>query len=146
MPTTEERTSWLNKLLRGELSAVETYQQAVSKCQNEACASDLRQILEQHREAASILRQHVIQRGEEPSNSSGPWGSFAQLVTGTAKLFGTATTFRALKQGEEHGVSEYEEALADPNLDPECRDLIANTLLPRTRAHIHRLDALIASS
>ena len=35
---TEETTSWLNRLLRGELSAVETYEQAMSKCEKEACA------------------------------------------------------------------------------------------------------------
>jgi uncharacterized protein (TIGR02284 family) len=141
---TEERTSWLNRLLRGEMAAIETYQQALSKCDQQECLGDLRHILEQHREAASVLRQHVAQRGEEPSDSSGIWGSFAQLVTGTAKLLGTAATFRALKEGEDHGQSEYESALADPDLDPECRDLIVKTLLPRTRAHIQRLDALMA--
>lgn len=144
--TTEERTTWLNRLLRGELSAVETYEQAMSKCAGEACGTDLRQMLEQHREAASTLRQHVQQRGEEASASSGPWGTFAQAVTGTAKLFGTAATFQALKQGEEHGVSEYESALADDALDPECRSLINATLLPRCRAHVKRLDALIQAA
>jgi uncharacterized protein (TIGR02284 family) len=143
MATTEERTSWLNRLLRGELSAVETYQQAMSRCEKEACAGEMRHVLEQHREAASTLHQHVAQRGEEPSTSSGPWGSLAQLVTGAAKLFGTAATFRALKEGEEHGIAEYESALADENLDPECRELIANTLLPRCQAHVKRLEALI---
>jgi len=136
---TEEKTSWLNRLLRGEMSAVETYEQAMGKCEKEACAGDMRHMLEQHREAASLLRQHVAQHGEEPSKSSGPWGSFAQMVTGTAKLFGTASTFRALKQGEEHGISEYESALADDSLEPGCRDLINKTLLPRwpaVRAHM----------
>src|SRR5689334_18213527 len=95
--TTEQTISWLNRLLRGELSAVETYEQAMSKCEKEPCAGELRHLLDQHREAASLLRQRLEQRNEATSKSSGPWGSFAQLVTGAAKLFGTATTFRALK-------------------------------------------------
>jgi hypothetical protein len=143
--TTEASISWLNRLLRGELSAVETYEQAMSKCEKEACAGDLRHLLDQHREAASLLRQQLEQRNEPTSKSSGPWGSFAQLVTGAAKLFGTASTFRALKQGEEHGISEYDSALADENLDPECRELVLRTLLPRCRAHVQRLEALIAA-
>ena len=63
-------------------------------------------------------------------------------MTGTAKLFGTAATFRALKQGEEHGISEYESALSDEALDPECRELILRALLPRCRAHVQRLEVL----
>src|SRR5262245_23795869 len=102
---TEESISWLNRLLRGEMAAVETYEQALSRCDKEARAGDLRHLLEQHREAASFLRQHLEQRNEHPSKNSGPWASFAQVVTGTAKLFGTEATFRALKQGEEHGIS-----------------------------------------
>ena len=39
---TEESISWLNRLLRGEVSAVETYEQALKKCEGEACAGDLR--------------------------------------------------------------------------------------------------------
>lgn len=146
MTATQECISWLNRLLRGEMSAVEAYELAMSKCEKEACAGELRHLLEQHREGASLLRQQIEQRNEEPSKDSGPWGSFAQLVTGTAKLFGTAATFRALQQGEEHGISEYESALKDEDLDPECRELIMRTLLPRCRAHRQRLDTLIAAS
>jgi hypothetical protein len=141
--TTTETISWLNRLLRGEVSAVETYEQSLSKCDKEACAGDLRHLLEQHREAASLLRQQLEQRNEPTSKDSGPWGTFAQLVTGTAKLFGTAATFRALKQGEEHGISEYESALRDDAVDLECRELILRTLLPRCRAHVQRLEALV---
>src|SRR5262245_18144250 len=123
MTTTEASVSWLNRLLRGELAAVETYEQAMSKCEKEACAGELRHLLEQHREAAGILSEQLEQRNEEPSKSSGPWGSFAHLVTGTAKLLGTETTIRTLKQGEEHGITEYESALSDEELDPGCREL-----------------------
>ena len=65
--TTSETIAWLNRLLCGELSAVETYEQSMSKCEKEACAGDLRHLLEQHREAASLLRQQLEQRNEQTS-------------------------------------------------------------------------------
>jgi uncharacterized protein (TIGR02284 family) len=142
----QERTSWLNRLLRGELAAVETYEQAVSQCNGKSCSVDLKLMANEHREAAATLRRHVVEHGGEPSASSGPWGAWAQFVTGTAQVFGTAATFRALKQGEDHGRADYEAALEDEDLDPECKVLIRTTLLPRQYAHLRTLDALIESN
>ena len=134
----------LNSLLRGEISATETYQQAMAKVGSEAGAADLRRIHEEHREAANTLRQHVHSHGGQPDQGSGAWGAFAKTVEGGAKLFGNAAAIKALKEGEEHGIKEYEEALQDADLPAECRTLISSQLLPRTRAHIPVLDRLIA--
>jgi demethoxyubiquinone hydroxylase (CLK1/Coq7/Cat5 family) len=144
MPTVEERTEPLNSLLRGELAAVETYQQALGKASNEPGAVDLRQIEAEHREAAELLREYLVQRGGRPATDSGAWGTWARAVEGAAQLFGgNAAALRALKEGEEHGVSSYESALQDPNLDAESKELITATLLPRTRAHIPTLDRFL---
>src|SRR5262249_62189267 len=110
--TTESCTSWLNRLLRGELAAVETYEQALSKCDGQGCAADLRSILQDHRESTAALREHVLHHGGDPDTSSGGWGTWAHVVTGAARVFGTRTTFRALREGEQVGVKEYEAALA----------------------------------
>jgi uncharacterized protein (TIGR02284 family) len=141
----EERTDPLNSLLRGELSAVETYQQALDKVGNDPSAYGLRQIASEHREAADTLRQHILQRGGKPSSDSGAWGTWAKTVTGASKIFGNAAAIKALKEGEEHGLKEYQNALNDTNLDPECRQLISSTLLPRTRSHISQLDQFLTS-
>ena len=133
----------LNSLLRGELSAVETYYQALAKVGNEAGATDVRRIHDEHRQAADTLRQHVRAHGGNPDTSSGAWGTFATAVEGTAKLFGSAAALKALKEGEEHGVSSYEEALRDGDLPAECQTLIRSQLLPQTRQHITILDRLI---
>ena len=146
MASVQERTEPVNCLLRGELAAVETYQQALTRVSNEPGAFELRHIEKEHREAAALLRQHVVQRGGKPAEDSGAWGTWARAVEGTAKLFGNATALRALREGEEHGVSSYEAALGDPNLDAECRKLISETLLPRTRAHIPILDRFLNGS
>jgi hypothetical protein len=47
-----------------------------------------------------------------------------------------------LKEGEEHGLKEYEEALHDEGLPADCVEL-ARELMARQRQHIANLDRLI---
>jgi uncharacterized protein (TIGR02284 family) len=135
----------LNSLLRGELSATETYQQALEKVGQGPGAADLRQMHHDHREAANTLRQHVHQHGGKPDQGSGAWGAWAKTVEGTAKLFGNASALKALKEGEEHGIKEYDSALASADLPTDCKDLIRNQLLPKTRIHVATLDQIMNS-
>jgi uncharacterized protein (TIGR02284 family) len=139
----QDRVSVLNALLRGELAATETYQQAMAKVGNEPAAEDLGRIRDEHREAANTLRQHVHQQGGQPDQDSGAWGTFAKAVEGTAKLFGNAAALKALKEGEEHGLKSYEDALTDNRLPTELRTLIQSRLLPQTRTHVQALDRML---
>lgn len=131
----------LNELLRGEMSAIETYRQAMEKA--EAGSQDLNRFAKDHRDAADQLWKHVEQHGGKPAESSGAWGSWAQAVQGTAKLFGTAAALKALKEGEEHGLKEYRGALENEDMAPECTELI-RTLAAKQQEHITGLDRLIA--
>jgi len=142
---TDKTVETLNSLLRGELAATETYQQAIAKVGNDPGAEQLRQIHVEHRTAANTLRQHVHHHGAKPDQDSGAWGAFAKAVTGGAKLFGNAAALKALKEGEEQGISSYESALKDANLPADCQELIRTQLLPQTRAHIPVLDRLMQS-
>src|SRR5437762_13622311 len=114
-------TVLLNSLLRGELAATETYQQALPKLEGTPGYEELRRIHKEHREAANTLRQHVHKVEGRPDQSSGAWGAFAKAVEGTAKAFGVDAALKAVKQGEEHGVKEYEEGL-NIGLPRECRN------------------------
>jgi uncharacterized protein (TIGR02284 family) len=135
----------LNSLLRGELAATETYQQAMEKVGDDPDAVSLGAIHREHRETANTFREHVHQFGGKPDQSSGAWGAFAKAVTGTAKLFGPTAALKALKEGEEQGISAYEKALGDSTWPAECRTLIT-TALSRCRAHVRELDRLMARS
>jgi uncharacterized protein (TIGR02284 family) len=135
----------LNALLRGELAATETYQQAMDKAGNDSRAAELRRLRDDHRSAANTLRQHVHGQGGKPDQGSGAWGTWAKAVEGTAKLFGNAAALKALKEGEEHGVKSYEDALNNPDLPAECQTLIRGTLLPQTRSHLPVLDRLMSA-
>jgi hypothetical protein len=137
-----EVTNTLNSLLRGEMSAMETYKQALDR--NDAhSAVELRRIETEHSQAADMLRLHIAERGGQPAETSGAWGLWAKAAAGTAQFFGEEAALRTLKRGEEHGVEVYERAMQDANLDPECRMLIRYTLIPQTLAHMSILDRLI---
>jgi uncharacterized protein (TIGR02284 family) len=141
----KETISRLNSLLRGELAATETYQQAMAKVGNDPGSAELRKIHVEHREAANTLRQHVHQHGGQPDQDSGAWGTFSKAVEGTAKVFGNTAALKALKEGEERGMKDYSDALQDPNLPEECKSLIRTKLLPQTQAHIPVLDRLMSA-
>lgn len=133
----------LQSLLRGEMSAVETYTQAIKKFDDSEVISDLQELRADHDRAVRKLRDHIVRFGGTPSEGSGVWGTFAQAVTGVAKAMGPATALAALRRGEEHGIGEYEEALDREGLPAECDALVRSELLPACRAHVSRLDALV---
>jgi uncharacterized protein (TIGR02284 family) len=143
MVSVEVRTSGLNRLIRGEMSAVETYRQALDKMKDAPEATELHALMVEHRAATQALREHVLYHGGTPSTGSGPWGTWAKFVEGTAQLFGNAAALKALKEGEEHGVQEYERFLEEESTDQDCKDLVSTQLLPQARSHIPILDRLI---
>ncbi|HEX3557084.1 MAG TPA: DUF2383 domain-containing protein [Thermoanaerobaculia bacterium] len=143
-PTTD--VSALNSLLRGEMSAIETYRQAREKVTpGEPGAADLERFQLDHRDAADKLWHHIEQHGGKPSEGSGPWGAWAKLVQGTAKLLGNAAALKALKEGEEHGLKDYQDALEDKTLPADCQTLIRG-LIEKQRQHIPVLDRLISQA
>jgi len=143
MQATEKGIACLNGLLRGELSATETYQQALAKVDGGAGATELRRLHDEHRDAANTLRKEIHQLGGKPDQGSGAWGAFAKAIEGTAKLFGQTAALKALKEGEEHGLKDYEKSLQDNDLPAAAKTLISSQLLPQTRAHIPVLDRLM---
>jgi uncharacterized protein (TIGR02284 family) len=140
----KENADLLNSLLRGELAATETYVQALAKVSDEPGANELRQIRDEHRTAANEIRQHIHELGCQPEQDSGAWGVWAKAVEGTARVFGNTAAMKALKEGEEHGVKNYEQVLANPDVPMVCKEAIRTTLLPQARTHISTLDRLMS--
>lgn len=134
----------LNKCLRCELSAIETYQQALEKNRvqygQDAKFERLARILDEHREAAAQLRRVIEQQGGTPSTDSGAWGAWAGTVMGAAKLFGDKAALKALKEGEESGLKEYRRIAENAGASTEN---VVSSFIGRQAAHIHELDGLI---
>jgi hypothetical protein len=132
----------LNSLLRGELAAVESYDQVLEKYAEGPGIAELRQIRIDHYGAVKEIRDRIHEHGGHAVDSSGAWGYLAGAVTGTAKALGLPTVITALRQGEEHGISEYESIAKDGEMSPECRWMIESELLPKCRRHVATLNQL----
>jgi len=146
MPWDESK---LNTLLRDEISAVETYQQALDKLRDEPHVGEVQQIssiCEDHRDSAMKLRERIIQHGGKPTEDSGAWGTWSKLVMGGAKLLGDRAALTALRQGEENGIKDYQEALQEADIPEDVRSLIQTTLLPRQQQHLNVLNRLMGTS
>jgi len=135
----------VNALLRGEIAAVETYDEAITSFDDAPETDELGAIREEHRRAVAALCDQVRGFGGEPAHGSGTWGAFASAVTGAARGIGPQTVLAALKQGEEHGTQEYLAALDNPEIADECRFLIRTELLPKSHAHVAALGRMIAA-
>jgi bacterioferritin (cytochrome b1) len=121
----------LNKLLRGELSAVQTYDMAIKKLEdNSEATAELEANLGSHQNRVMMLREQIALLGGEATTKAGAWGAFAKTVEGAAKIFGDKATVAALEEGEDHGLSEYKRELEDIDLDPNSRTILATHLLP----------------
>ena len=138
----------MNKLLRGELSAIETYQQALEK---ERAAfgqgtefQQLSSILRDHQQAADRLKTEIQRQGGTPVDDSGAWGTWSKIVMATAKLFGDKAALKALKEGEESGLKDCEDMLQSGTVPSEVKPLIAN-LRAQQQAHIGVLDGLLTN-
>ena len=78
----EKTVDALNGFLRGEMSAVETYRQAIEKLAGSPTRVQLEICQRSHEQRVTKLRDQVARLGGEPSNDSGSWGAFARLVEG----------------------------------------------------------------
>jgi hypothetical protein len=132
----------LNALLRGEMSAIETYNQVLAHCGPEV-PSELRSGLRSHAERAGKLRNQITLLGGEPSTGSGVWGAFAKLVEGGAARLGQRSALRALAEGENHGQTLYrsQRDLVDTG---SLRLIDEELMLEQSRTHalIHQLCAV----
>lgn len=143
----EQRNKRFNELLQGEISAQETYQQVLEKVSDDPQAlTELRQIHQDHVEAAELLREEIVRQGGHPATESGAWGSIAKAVTGTAKIFGDKAALKALKEGEEQGFKNYEKAIQDEELPDSDKQLLQSRLMPKQQQHIQAIDRYMAAS
>ena len=138
----------LNGLLRSELSAIETYRQALEKNRTEYREDQrfqqLSQMMRDHEQAAAQLRELVQRMGGVAADGSGPWGTWSKTVMGAAKLFGDKSALKALKEGEESGIEDYRAAMRD-RTTPELQQVFT-TIVSREEEHVRKLDRLIEAA
>lgn len=132
----------LNELLRGERSAVETYDITIDRFNDEPKLNYLREIRREHLNSQNLLINRVREMGGTPDSDSGFWGTFATTIQKASSFIGKESAIDTLIRGEKHGVSEYEDALEDDDVDASTKQLIRDSLLPQLRRHITALEAI----
>lgn len=136
----------INKLLKNELAATETYQQVLDMLKEDVSlgeAEQLRPIYEEHIVAVASLKTQSHDLGGTPDEDSGAWGTWATLVLEGADILGKKTVLQALHEGEKSGAEDYAEALKNTELAADLRTLIETKLLPAQQAHIRTLNRLL---
>jgi hypothetical protein len=134
MADTQKNVEQLNSFLRGEISAVETYRQALEALKTSTYGSQMQECKQSHEQRVAILTEEIRRLGGTPAQSSGAWGSFVKLVEGGAAALGENAAIAALEEGEDHGNADYKRDLA--KLDPPVRSVIEQRVLPlQLRSH-----------
>lgn len=142
-PNTQRTIDKLNGLLRGEISAIETYRKAIDKVADEPGAAQLIVYRQDHMDAVEALQKEIARVGGTPSTDSGAWGTWANTVQQTANLFGDTAALVAIKNGEEKGLSDYSKLVADPDLPESLKDVIREKFMKNQQTHIDGLDEFI---
>lgn len=131
----------LNKVLRGEFSAVEAYTQVIKRFSQDPSVATLAELKREHEENAAYLRDMLDHEGAVPADNSGAWGTVVKTVMTAGQLLGEGAALSALKQGEEHGLKLYKELLSE-NLTAVDSRLIKDKLIPRQENHISVLNQI----
>lgn len=136
----EDVVGKLNSFLRGEISAVETYKQALEKVKDPTVRSQLQSCEQDHEQRVQLLRERITELGGKADTGSGAWGVWAKLVEGGGALLGEKTALQALEEGEDHGLNDYRRDLDD--LDSDTRVWLQSNILPKAEQTHGTLSAL----
>ncbi len=138
------RSVFLEDLIQGERAAIESYYQVVDKFIKTTHAPELKKISEEHWKTLQKLIDFAELEQQEFPLHSGPWGAWAKLVVGTAKLAGLIPALRVLREGEQYGWRLYVDALQS-DLNSNLCFLIREQLIPQQELNILSLENMIAS-
>jgi uncharacterized protein (TIGR02284 family) len=136
----EQSVDVLNSFLRGEISAVETYRQALEKVERPQVRSQLQDCMQSHAQRVTLLSEQVRTLGGTPSTSSGVWGTFAKAIEGGAKTFGEKAAVAALEEGEDHGRNDYKRDL--DKLDVATKQVVQSQVVPEQQRTHDAMSAL----
>jgi demethoxyubiquinone hydroxylase (CLK1/Coq7/Cat5 family) len=139
MTAPDQTTDICNTLLTGEISAVKTYTEAMDKCAGSSGDAVLERIRAVHQSNVAELRTLLAEHDAEPAEGTGLWGGFAQALEASDTLMGESPALKMLQAGEELGISQYENALANTDVADAAKELIRRVLLPPLSAHLIEL-------
>lgn len=137
------QASKIEQILRGEISAVEAYEEVMKKVSTKPDIDRFLSFKEDHERAKNYWRGRASQQLTSPPETSGVWGSTVEGIVKSASLLGDKTALRALMAGEEHGMKEYKELLQSDDVSEADKRFIREELMPAQERHIASLKSLL---
>ena len=131
----------LNAMLRGELAAVESYNEVLKRSLPLAVRTELERMRSQHQEMVGALR-HWVRDFQENNSSAGGQGKHANTVADATVAASGFRLLEALKSAERRAESTYRVALGNPDHRDGFRYFIGSKLLPQSQEHLATLDRL----
>ncbi len=139
----KETIKSLNGLLQGEYMAVESFNNFISKIEEDKIKNGLQDVQEQHRKNINILANYIQDIGGQPDENLGMKGKMADIKINMdlgSKSDDNEIIKKAI-EGETQGVNMAEKVLRG-NLDDKSRD-IAGEILQNDRKSIEKLKELL---
>jgi hypothetical protein len=109
----------LLSLYRGEVSAVQAYDRALTKFAGQPEEPTVREIHDEHVEAVRLLDGELEKHGIKTPESSGAWGFVANAIHTLTSLVNDEVPLKVLQRGEEFGLADYAQAIAAQGFEPE---------------------------
>lgn len=138
----ENKSQYLNKILRGEISAVEAYEQVIPKFEDEGDRFRLSGIRNEHSHNIEKLKMLIENTRFAPDEDSGAWGTFVSTLMSSASIISQTAILNALIGGEEHGLSLYNNTI-DFSLSVEEKKVIFEDIIPSLERHIVSLENMV---
>lgn len=143
MDNNKEKVKSLNELLQGEYMAVESFNNFISKIEDNNTKEIFQDIQKQHRKNIEILASYIQEIGGQPDENLGIKGKMAEIKI-NMNLGSKSQDMDIIEKainGETQGVNMAEKVLRG-NLDEKSRDL-AGEILKNDRDSIYKLKKLI---
>lgn len=142
MDKNNESVKALNELLQGEYMAVESFNNFISKVDDDRIKNGFQDIQKQHRENIDMLASYIQNIGGKPDENLGMKGKMAEFKMNMdlGKLSHEEIIKEAI-EGETKGI-EVTEKILRGNLDDKSRD-ITGEILENDRQSIEKLKKLL---
>lgn len=143
MDNNSETIKSLNELLQGEYMAVDSFNNFISRLEDESMKKTFQEIQKQHRENIDKLASYIQSIGGEPDENLGMKGKMGEMML-DMKLGSETDSYEIIEkaiEGETKGVNMAEKVLRG-DLDDRSRD-IAGEILEKDRKSIEKLKKLL---
>ena len=143
MSRKSETIKVLNELLQGEYMAVDSFNNFISRLDDEKVINCFKEVQKQHRENIDKLASYIQDMGGQPDENLGVKGKMGEMML-NMELGSKADTNAVIEkaiEGETKGVNMAEKLLRG-DLDHKSRD-IAGEILEKDRKSIDKLKRLL---